>query len=89
METDKIISKYEEKFRDLNEEYDVEVLSVIDENFSSDLPQARFEVFDPQKGWVIVDYVTFRSWTGMRMVNGKKYVGPHYWFLTTNQCFLQ
>lgn len=32
--------------------------------------------------WCKVDSNAFRSWTGERRLNGKRYLGPHYFFLT-------
>lgn len=34
--------------------------------------------------WVEVDRLVFRSWCGRRRINGKRYIGKRYNFMTKN-----
>jgi hypothetical protein len=45
---------------------------------------AKLEIYDEHKRWREVSPEVFRSWTGERKVNGKKYEGPIYVWLTNH-----
>jgi len=96
MNTQEIASVYEEAYRKVFDEYGFEPgdlgLMIDDETnpfLEVELPTATFEVFNPDDSrWVTVDYLTFRSWTGQRKINGELYKGDCYFFLTKQEVYL-
>ena len=46
-----------------------------------ELKNQKLEIFN-NGAWLEVGEFVFQSWTGKRRVNGQKYLGPRYYYLT-------